>query len=534
MALKPLVRDDVPTTFAVVDIETDRDGQPTLSGYYDGVDYQEFDSCDALVRHLIANATTIYAHCGCRFDYSLLLKYFLNYGEVSIAYSGTEGIFLRLQPPDKKEIKLLDSYRLLPLSLSKLTKKFLGEEQAKIDLCGAMPWDLTAHQLSEYLRRDCESLWLAIAKFWELIDKEFSPLRASTLSALSLKIFRRHYQKQNYMAANGKLYEYELSSYFGGVCHLESPPGTYNVRIFDINSMYPNAMACHRYPLSYVGRWTRKYYGAEGLYFVQYSHRGFPFVFDVGERKLSREGNAIVDNATFEYLREIGHVRLIKGYEYARTDYLFREFVTDNYKRRQESDPVLAYVFKILLNSLYGKFGQKRERRTISTKHPGSGCRYKTYPVRVSFDGIPRYREVFDSNRRVIVPHSMPAIASLVTLHSRRHLHQLAAAFPTIYSDTDSIHIDADRATHFPDTSNSLGGLKEEYVGRVTYRAKKIYQLHDAGIIKCKGIPNAALDGLDLRDLVSPRAFEFDNYPSILSQITSGTDFKTVSAKRTI
>jgi hypothetical protein len=533
MVLKPLTKNDAAAKFAVLDIETDREGQPILSGYYDGVSYQEFDTCDALVRHVIEKETTVYAHCGCRFDYSLLLKYFLNYGDVSIAYSGSQGIYLRVKPPGKKEIKLLDSYRLLPLSLAKLSKKFLGEEKAKLDLSGAMPWELTAKQLSDYLQRDCVALWCSIARFWELIDAEFSPLRANTLSALSLKIFRRHYQRRPYMGANGKLYEYELNSYFGGVCHLVSP-GTYNVRIFDVNSMYPYVMGAERYPWSYVGRWTKRFRGADGLYLVRYAHAGFPFIFDINERKLAMEGVAIIDNLTYEYLCEIGNVTLIKGYEYSRCDYLFRDFVSENYRRRMESDPALSYIFKILLNSLYGKFGQKRERRTLSTMKPPAGCRFKVYPVKVNFSGIDRYREIFDITQKVVVQHSIPAIASLVTLHSRRYLHKLATAYPTIYVDTDSVHIDADKATHFPVTSDKLGGLKAEYTGRATYRAKKIYQLHDADIIKCKGIPNSALDGLDLRDLVSPRAFEFDNYPSILSQITSGTDFKTVSAKRTI
>ena len=52
--------------------------------------------------------------------------------------------------------------------------------------------------------------------------------------------------------------------------------------------------------------------------------------------------------------------------------------------------------------------------------------------------------------------------------------------------------------------------------------------------IKCKGVPQICLQNLDLRSISSPRQFEFESFPSILSQIKYDREFKVNVATRTI
>ncbi|MGB3511379.1 MAG: DNA polymerase, partial [Microcoleaceae cyanobacterium] len=520
--------------FITLDIETDEHGHATHVGIYNGEDFKLFTNVHQSLIHLLntwEEFNVVYAHCGMKFDYSLILKSLLGFGHVSVAYSGSQGVFMEFFGRNGERFTLLDSYRLLPASLKKLSSMFCSHEDKKIDL-DVMPWELEEDKLIEYLERDCTSLYQSITKFWEIIDNNFGCTRARTLSSLALKIYRKKYQKENYMGSNRKLYEYELSSYFGGVCWVRN--GYYReVAVYDINSMYPNAMSKYEYPTSYVGGWTKSFKGKLGLYLVKYQHSGLPFIFDIEERTLKTSGVSIVDNETYKYLLEIGNIELIEGYVYFRKGYIFTEFVEDLYGLRLASKEPLNYCYKILLNSLYGKFGQKRTRRTLSTKEPK--VKYKSYAYRIVDTGIEQYREVFDYEEKVIVKHSMPCIASMVTLHSRRHLHQIASQYPTVYMDTDSIHIDLSKPHgELPTHSLELGGLKEEYRGEATYLGKKIYQLHSAHKTRCKGIPSTVMKNVEFRELISPTAYEFDTFPSVLKQVKRNINFGKEVASRTI
>src|SRR5690606_32672553 len=69
-------------------------------------------------------------------------------------------------------------------------------------------------------------------------------------------------------------------------------------------------------------------------------------------------------------LLEVGGEFIVKeGYVYDDMEPLFQEFIRDWYSTRltaqKEGNDGLAYVCKILMNSLYGKFGQKEEGEVV-------------------------------------------------------------------------------------------------------------------------------------------------------------------------
>lgn len=526
--LKPLTKDDKPYNYGVIDIETTVDGHYLLGGYFTKDGYTEHDTAKSLVLAIIKNenTNTIYAHCGVNFDYSLLLIEFVQLGDVTLSMSGSSGVSLNFKlRGSKRKISLLDSYRLLPSSLKKLSNQFVPE-LPKISL-DVMPWDLDDKSLREYLQRDCETLYLIVERFWELIDSNFGTIRANTLSSLSLKVFRKHYLNQDIFTSNKRLYEYEKASYFGGMVNCLRKGTFEKVYIYDVNSMYPYCMSEFEYPSSYVGRWVREYRGCLGLYKIAFDiDTPVPFIFDIYERKLSNKGYAIVDNLTYEYAASMGEVKLLEGYEFFRKAPLFRDFVNDLYTLRMKSDEPMKFIYKILLNSLYGKFGQRRESRNISTKDQGNS---KVYALDISASkGYKQYIEVFDNLKYSLVPHSFPAIASLITLHARRHLHQLCDR-NTIYTDTDSIHSLEQREMPI---SDKLGDCKLEYTGKATYLGKKLYQLTTG--TKVKGIPSHVLKDVDLSSIVSPRTFEYDSFPSILKQVRYNKPFEIEKVRRTI
>lgn len=530
--LKAGLKNDTDSPFAVIDIETNQDGTYCLGAYYDGENYIEFDTAKNLVSYILhAPIYTVYAHCGMAFDYSLLLTQFLAQGEVEVCLAGSQGISMRFYSKEykKRKISLLDSYRLLPASLMKLSKQFTDLPKLELDV---MPWDLSPIELRKYLKRDCESLYLTISKFWQLIDTKFGCTRANTLSALSLKIYRKKYMPYDIVASNRRIYQFERDSYFGGMVHVT--PGKYErVFVYDINSMYPFCMRNNKFPYSYVGRWVKTYTkGNCGLYKIRYSiNTPIPFLFDIDERKMTNQGIAIVDSSTYEYACNFGSIQLIEGYEYFRTAYMFRDFVDDFYEMRMQSDAPLDFICKIILNSLYGKFGQKRESRTLTTIEPKDNIPTKIYNMSLPTEGFPQCYEIFDLTRKAIVPHSFPAIASMVTLQARQLLHSYTDN-DTIYTDTDSIHSIVERSD-IP-LSRNLGDCKLEYEGRATYLGKKLYQLHDNNIIKAKGFPPNSMRGVDFDKLYSPTSFEYESFPSILNQAKHNRRFRLDKLNRTI
>lgn len=55
----------------------------------------------------------------------------------------------------------------------------------------------------------------------------------------------------------------------------------------------------------------------------------------------------------------------LRGYQYERMSSPFKSFILVLYDSRQEArssgDEAMAYVFKIIMNSLYGRFGMNPE-----------------------------------------------------------------------------------------------------------------------------------------------------------------------------
>lgn len=530
--LKTITKNDKPTAFATLDIETDSNGHPTHYGIYSPDAGFILSKCtDDCIDVLLANnIETYYAHAGMKFDFSILVQRLLaKLPKVSIYYSGSTGIYIHGKTK-KKNLFLLDSYQIMPASLSKLSKSFCPE-LPKLDL-QVMPWELPEDKLIEYLQRDCESLYLVIKKFFDNIEKEFGKTSALTLSSLSLKLYRKHFQKYDIWSSNKKLFQFESDSYFGGIVHCK--PGKYNVKCYDVNSMYPYIMKTMSFPYKYLGAWCKQYRGRRGLYKINFKYNnGIPFIFDIESRQVEYEGLAIVDNTTLNYLESIGgSYKMIVGYEYHLCDYIFSDFVNYFHRMKQENIEPLRFIYKIILNSLYGKFGQRRERRVVSTQKP-KNSRFKSYDVPSSIPGY--YREIFDYKEQTQVKHSFPAIASLITLGARLHLRQLAdklenAGGKVVYTDTDSLHV-----TNQPEvsTSNSLGDLQLEYEGNGAYIGKKIYQLEGKSP-KCKGIPGDAIRNQNFFNLVSPKTYEFTQFESILKQLQNKSEFKAKISTRTV
>ena len=235
--------------------------------------------------------------------------------------------------------------------------------------------------------------------------------------------------------------------------------------------------------------------------------------------------------------RWITHVHKAAVYQ---ADVIFRDYVTELYALRQkfqaEKNPVYNYLVKLMLNGLYGKFGQTGTEFTLlgpaDDVFNGAGVvtdlmtkeRYHIYRF-----GNDIYREINTGETN----SSMPAIAAHVTAYVRMELYQLreqAGPNQVYYCDTDSLFVTPlgrQRLAHLLDDAR-LGALKQEdHTDRLTILAPKCYRWKDTWTRK--GVPQKAIE-------TAPNTFTFTQFPSLrkLAKRPPNQPFYTIQTHRTL
>jgi hypothetical protein len=229
--------------------------------------------------------------------------------------------------------------------------------------------------------------------------------------------------------------------------------------------------------------------------------------------------NAMTKGYTFE---------ILKGYLFDKGD-IFSEYVTKMYNLRKqyEKGHAMNLIAKLLLNSLYGKFGMKMTMTKVDM--------YDTY----TDEGKEEFKEMLDTygesvedyiqidDTFIIVRDSQLslkydedldmfhgqdvniAIASCITATSRVFMSFFKnnSDYNLYYSDTDSIVIDKALDPSF--IGNELGQLKLEHkIKKAIFLAPKVYCLIDTNgnkTLKIKGINHDVASQFlfeDLEDLL--------------------------------
>jgi hypothetical protein len=480
----------------VFDIETTNDLATILDiGFTNSMSYPKVDILGPtdFIEYLLyqRDFKVAYAHNGGRFDFILLLQYLeksCNLKDVRILVSGSSSICWVLQTTDGFELTLVDSFFLLRSSLKKLTNSYPIDHK-KDDITGTTPEQLRKKNYSDYVKyltNDTLALFDLLKYFKVKIFKDFGidkmPISAPSLG---MKVFRRHLKRIIYTPKAPKLKAFERESLWGGLVVVK--PGKYQVRCFDINSLYPTAMTSFKYPVSERGYWVKKRTkGAVGLYRVKIDRERFQKTSPVAHTM----GNNIICGELLDFYSKFVPVYVEEGYEYLESDYIFN-YMENLYTKRKEPG---GELYKLLMNSTYGKFIEKEigYEVALATKERieqlfKDGVVFKDLGNFVSY---PIQRKV---------PHQFCGMGSLILSRSKliyaQYLTQIEEE-DFVYGDTDSFHI------RYPSTSydnlttlvwGGLGGLKLETPDTVTgiYLGKKLYSLENTKngdiIIKAKG-----------------------------------------------
>jgi len=412
---------------------------------------------------------------------------------------------------EKETLVGIDNNNIFPGKLENLGKS-LNLPKLQVD------FDKTSREaLSVYCKRDVEIMLKAWQRWIEFCQSEDLGCFGYTIAGQSFNAFRHRFMKDKiYIHNHEEALKLERSCYKGGRCEAFyiGIPEEEEFFYLDVNSMYPSVMIKEKYPvklvhyerncsLSFLKEKVKDYLVCAHVR-VKIDFPAFPV--KVKEKTFYPVGEFDCFLSTPEILFALRRGKILKVYSVAFYEgrEIFSDYVRYFYSRRLEAkergDKTQQYFFKLMLNSLYGKFGQKsvgwekigecdpsiEEYETVVDS--GTGKRYTIRKHNGIIEQTKQPEESFNS---------FPAIAAHVTAYARMYLFSLiemAGIENVFYTDTDSLITNRRGYENLKSMIDpkELGKLKLE--ARTDYleiRGAKDYIFGD--IVKVKGVRSCAV-----------------------------------------
>jgi hypothetical protein len=390
-----------------------------------------------------------------------------------------------------------------------------------------------------YCTRDVEIMVRLWEEWFTFLDEHRCGTCRYTIGSQAFSAFRHGYMRNRIVIhANDDVIRLEREAYSGGrvECFVVGrwTDGPYYK--LDVNSMYPYVMSESLYPTVLQAvkdsctvddlRTLRKRFGVIARVELDTDHPAFPVrengrnVYPVGQFATT------LSSPELDFALDNGWIVRVGKTAVYRMRPVFRWYVKHFYDLKlqyeHDGDKLRRTLVKLLLNSLYGKFGQAGyEDRLIGTTDPGdvsveygvelpSRTRYTLY--RAGGSVIKQYRTGNAFN-------SFVAIAAHVTAYARMYLWRLiliAGREHVYYVDTDSLIVDGDGYRNLAENIQQgvLGMLKvEEVADQIEIRAPKDYRMGEH--VVRKGIP---LDA----SLLDQNVYELETWPSMRTHIANG------------
>jgi DNA polymerase elongation subunit (family B) len=360
--------------FAVLDCETDpflvgRVPSPFVWGYFDGREFVHYshDTIDSLLEKISEQKIIVYAHNGGRFDYHFLLDKLEPYDDIKIINGRIAQFFM-----GKAEFR--DSFNILPVALKKFELiDSTGEIVKKQEFDYSRMEESERYKpenwasIIEYLRDDCVTLYEAIKQFQSEYGRHLTQAGAALAQWKSIS-------KRAIPKSTPDFFSHFKTYYYGGRVQcfrfgvIEAA-----FSVFDINSAYPRAMLDnHPYGLDYIESTKELAEYPRGPAFFRIKARSmgaFPYRSKTG--LIFPDDNEIrefyitgwellaaeeTDTAgEYELLSVIYFPELISFHDYI--EYFYEKRLT----AKATGDKAGDLFAKLLMNSLYGKFGSNPE-----------------------------------------------------------------------------------------------------------------------------------------------------------------------------
>lgn len=459
-------------------------------------------------------------------NYVLEFRDTLNYGPLSVAVMGDILNIPKLKTP---KCILNDN-----LGFARLPKT--DEEKEELEI---------------YNKRDCEITF----KFMKFLQEGFTKYGGKTKltsASTSMDIFRRKHLKKWIFKEDlilkrdpeNTIHKEIFESYYGGRTETFKRGLVKNLNVYDINSMYPHAMLNefpHPQSVKLIKDSNTSYLEYKGVSKVDIESSDLYFPL-LPFRKLNNTGHPekllfpkgklkgqVYTHLELKKALELGY-NITKFYYsiiYTRSIKPFESYVLELYKDKlkyTEAKSPMKHITKLLMNSLYGRFGMKKIQETLikDIRHLTREERQELKDLDIHPSGfITSYKE-----KSVYKPSIVPIWVAYITAYSRvgneegrNGLYYYLSKYKGMYCDTDSI---ATKKT-MPE-SNKLGGMKLEYNVKTAMLVKPkmyMYELNEKDEetgenkfrISLKGVPTRTQSVFN--DILAGKKIYYDKFTKL-------------------
>ncbi|MHB1222394.1 MAG: DNA polymerase, partial [Gammaproteobacteria bacterium] len=344
------------------------------------------------------------------------------------------------------ECIMRDSFALWPGTLADLSKSFCPHlPKLEIDIAN---FDENNPAHIKYAMRDIEILLTGLPKLNELIQETFDVSINATTASTALKSWQHTLDpKEIYNGAKGGVIEdFTRQAYYGGIVFLTTTRLSYDCETYDINSSYPYVMSEFDFPDGVAS--SSKNYGLDkfGIYKCRVRSPNDLVIPIIPARDswgrmrwLSGEFDTVCTNVELIFAAKHGYeiIKIYEGIVFSSRVTPFANFVNKckSVRKEYKGRPQEA-IAKLMQNSLYGKFGSRRER--VELFHPETQKdSIGAYPFNNSEYWYTRTMH----NDDMLVK---PEWAVFITAFARIRLLETAYAVGVenvLYGDTDSLTV---------------------------------------------------------------------------------------------
>lgn len=497
--------------------------KPFLWGFYDGVDYIEFEKTEDAVQFMKNQDAIFFFHNGGKFDFHFIAKHFNRLEKCLMIHN-------RLVQAKMGKAELRDSYALLPFALKQYNKTEIDYKKLEKNV-RKKHWK----EIQSYLKDDCVYLYELISAFFNDHGRHLTAASAAIKELCKIENIKIENSKPSFFHDLQKFY-------YGGRCECIRAgefhePLTY----LDINSAYPDAMLNpHPIGTSYEIKYDKnpKIIG-QNFYTIRAKSRGalcrrvgggLVFDWDNEERIYNTTGWEILAGMETRRLRISDHVSQICFNQHKD----FSKFVwyfwgIRNQFKKGTTENLFA---KLFLNSAYGKMAANPENYETYIFTDPALAQFMTdagWDIRGETGGNLLVSKPLEENdMRYYNVATGASITGFVRAKLLRALHNVERP---IYCDTDSIIF---AGGHSLPLSDDLGSWKLE--GEFTegfFAGKKLY-----GVRNKKEEPKIATKGSrleydDIKRITRGKTVEFNKESPTFSWSKPEAGFITRKIKKT-
>lgn len=357
--------------------------------------------------------------------------------------------------------------KILPINLEETTKML----------------NLTINKEEITLEKELKLLYECIIEYRKELYKisHLDILNSLTIPSFSLKYYRKIFLIEREIIKNTyDQDEFIRQSYLGGIVDVYKPYGQ-NLYFYDINSFYPYMMTLDL--PSGKGIWIKdniileNFFGFIKVKITHVPKTHIPFLIkkdkDYGLISPIGKWEGVYFSEELKKAKKMGyHFKIIKGIQFVKKK-LLKNFISILYfTRRMNKDNPKGNIYKLIMNSLYGKFGRNNQIQKVDLVEE------KRY-IYIS-NLFPIIKEMLINNKYLIQYENTPIpkkliyakklgyisqeefekeiqkkyqsrhlnkavhIAAAITSYARIHMHKFKTLYNNqcYYTDTDSVFLE--------------------------------------------------------------------------------------------